>query len=269
MKRRKHFEHWSFWKTAATTIAFAAVLTSCGDDGSQGAASAVVSVAVAGNFAAPQADLARRFEAATDIRIETSIGATGQLYAQIVNGAPFDVFLAADTARPSRLEEDGFAIPDTRFTYAVGRLVLYAPSWDSVGVAAEELRSRDIRHLAIANPHTAPYGVAALEVLRNWDLEDEYETRIVRGENVGQAFQFVESGAAEAAFIALSQVVDRDERTYLIVSRELHRPIRQDAVLLQRMDPNPHASAYLEFLRSEVGKQVITGFGYSVPEVQH
>jgi len=267
MKMGSHSEHRSFRTTAASAIVLAAVLSSCGRDASQDTAPAVVSVAVAGNFAAPQAELAHRFQAATGIRVETSVGATGQLYAQIVNGAPFDVFLAADTTRPSRLEQDGLAITGTRFTYAVGKLVLYAPSWDSVGDVEELLKSRDIRHLAIANPHIAPYGVAALEALRKWDLADEFETRIVRGENVGQAFQFVETGAAEAGFIALSQVVDREERSYSIVPGDLYQPIRQDAVLLRRGESNPQARDYLEFLRSEVGKHVITRFGYAVPEV--
>jgi molybdate transport system substrate-binding protein len=223
-------------------------------------------VAVAGNFAAPQAQLANRFESATGVRIETSIGSTGQLYAQIVNGAPFDVFLAADTVRPSRLEEEDLAVRGSRFTYAVGRLALYAPSWDSVRSADHELRNRDIRHLAIANPHTAPYGAAAIEVLQRLELENDYTERIVRGENVGQAFQFVESGAADAGFIALSQVFGRDPRVYQLVPAELHKPIRQDAVLLLYGQTNLHALEYLEFLRGEEGGRVITEFGYSIPE---
>jgi molybdate transport system substrate-binding protein len=164
------------------------------------------------------------------------------------------------------LEEQRLAVPATRFTYAIGRLVLYAPSWGAVGDGERGLRTRDIRHLAIANPHTAPYGAAALEVLHAWRLQDEYEARIVRGENVGQAFQFIESGASEAGFVALSQVVNKDSASYWIVPDRLHDSIRQDAVLLRHGETNDHARQYLAFLRSEEGRRVIEGYGYSLPE---
>jgi molybdate transport system substrate-binding protein len=221
---------------------------------------------VAGNFAAPYAELERVFETSSGIEVEASIGSTGQLYSQILNGAPFDVFLAADTLRPRLLEDEGFAVSGTRITYAIGRLVLFAPSWDSVRSGDVELRSREIQNLAIANPHTAPYGAAAIEVLQNLEIEHEFADRIVRGENVGQAFQFVESGAAEAGFIALSQVIGREPRSYWIVSDELHRPIRQDAVLILRREVNPAARSYLDFLRSREAERLISGFGYSIAQ---
>jgi len=222
-------------------------------------------VAVAGNFAAPQAELADSFRTATGVEIETSLGATGQLYAQIVNGAPFDIFLAADTVRPQLLEEQNATVPDSRFTYAVGRLVLYASTWDSVAVGDLQLGSRPIRHLALANPQTAPYGAAAVAVLQHFGLMDEYADRIVRGENVGQAFQFVESGAAEAGFVALSQVFDRAARHYWLVPDSLHAPILQDGVLLRLGQTNPHAQQYLDFIRGETGRRVIASFGYALP----
>lgn len=251
---------WAFLAAALCIL-----LSACGHNESLRDVPSEISVAVAGNFAAPQADLARRFEAATGVRVETSLGATGQLYAQIVNGAPFDVFLAADTARPSRLEAEGVAIPGSRFTYAIGRLVLYAPSRDSLRTAEEELRSSSLEHLAIANPETAPYGAAAVEVLQRWRLGAQLENRIVTGENVGQAFQFVEARAADAGFVALSQVVGVGTDDYWLIPEQLHQSIRQAAVLLKHGRSNPHARAYLEFLRSDEGKRVIAEFGYSLP----
>ncbi len=156
----------------------------------------LVRAAVAANFATTHEKLVRMFEAETGITVETSLGATGYLYAQIVNGAPYDVFLAADVERPRRLEAEGYAVHGTRFPYALGRLALHAPQWDSLRSGDGELRARQYRHLAIANPRTAPYGSAAREVIERWGLWDSLEPLIVRGENVGQAFQFVESGAA-------------------------------------------------------------------------
>lgn len=263
----------TFWKTltrrlgwiAHGTIVACLLLSSCGQDGTSGESSTVLRVAVAGNFANPQAELAAVFESSTGIEVETSLGATGQLYAQILNGAPFDIFLAADTRRPELLSENGIAVDGTRFTYAIGRLVLYAPTWDSVRAGDLELRSRTIQHLAIANPQTAPYGAAAVEVLEHWGLDEDYRARIVRGENIPQAFQFVESGASEAGFVALSHVLERDRRNYWIVPDSLHARIRQDAVLLQHGKSNPFARDYLEFLQSEAGKRVIGRFGYSLP----
>jgi molybdate transport system substrate-binding protein len=240
-------------------------LSSCAQDRAPGQEQSVVRVAVAGNFAAPQTELALRFEAATGVEVETSIGATGQLYAQIVHGAPFDIFLAADTVRPSLLEEEDLTAPGSRFTYAIGRMALYAPTWDSVRAGAGELRSRSIQHLAIANPQTAPYGAAAVEVLQHWGLDNDFADLIVRGENVGQALQFVESGASEAGLVALSQIFSRATRHYAVISEQLHQPICQDAVLLRSGQSNPHALAYLEFLQSEEGRRVITDFGYSLP----
>ncbi len=243
-------------------IAFA---SSCGQGRADRGSTGVVRVAVAGNFAAPHEELARRFRAASGFEVETSIGSTGQLYAQIVNGAPYDVFLAADVDRPQRLAAGLLAGPESRFTYAVGRLALYAPTWDSVGSPEDELRTRRFAHLAIANPATAPYGAAAQSVLTRWGLWREFESRIVRAENVAQAFQFVESGAAEVGFVARSQVTDRDARHYAVLPSDWHQPIRQDAVLLRPGAGNPAARAFLRFLQSDEGREVITSFGYERP----
>jgi molybdate transport system substrate-binding protein len=233
-------------------------------DGGEGGRS-LVRVAVAANFAATHQGLVREFELETGIVVETSVGATGYLYAQVANGAPYDVFLAADVDRPRRLEAEGLAVRGTRFTYALGRLALYAPQWDSVRAGDSELRTRPYRHLAIANPRTAPYGSAAREVIERWSLWNRLEPLIVRGENVGQAFQFVESGAAEVGFVALSQVLDRDRHSYWIVPDSLYTSIRQDAVLLRHGEGNVGAEAFLRFLQSDEGRQVIATTGYRLP----
>ncbi len=224
-----------------------------------------VRVAVAGNFAAPLSELVRRFGESTGIPIEASIGATGQLYTQIENGAPFHVFLAADDERPRLLEASGRAVRGSRFPYGIGRLVLYAPSWDSVSAGDAELRRRTVRHLAIANPRTAPYGLAARETLVQWGLWDTLQSRIIRGENVGQAFQFVESRAAEAGLVALSQVVDRERHRYWVVPSGLHDPIRQSAVLLRHGASHPGARAFVEFLQGDEARGILAEFGYALP----
>jgi molybdate transport system substrate-binding protein len=223
-------------------------------------------VAVAGNFAAPFEVLAEQFTATSGVKVNVSIGSTGQFYAQIGNGAPFDVFLAADAARPERLETDGLTVPGTRFTYAVGRLAYYAPTRDSVRDAEFELLNHPVRHLAVANPQTAPYGAAAREVLTQWGLWDKLHPVMVRGANVAQTFQFVESGAAEAGFVALSQVIQKDEKRYWIVPASHHIPIQQDAVLLASGADNPGARRLLDFLRSDGAREVIASFGYGVRE---
>ncbi len=239
-------------------------LIACGP-ASDSASRNLVRVAVAGNFIGAATEVARRFEAATGIQAEFSAGATGQLYAQAANGAPFDIFLAADEARPRRLEAAGHAVSGTRFTYAVGRIVVYAPGWDSVGTGAVEFATRPIETVAIADPTTAPYGAVAWKLLETWGALDRLEGKIVTGTSVSQAFQFVASGAAEVGLVSLSQVVDRDASRYWIVPADLHAPIRQDGVLLVYGQNNPHARAFIEFLGSDEARQVITDFGYIVP----
>ncbi len=250
--------HRSLWWTIA-----AVGLVACGSS-NDSAPRNLVRVAVAGNFFGPATEIARRFEATTGIPTELSVGATGRLYAQAANGAPFDVFLAADEARPRQLEAAGHAVPGTRFTYAVGRIVLYAPGWSSVGTGAVEFATRLIETVAIADPTTAPYGAVAWELLETWGA-DRLEGKIVTGTSVSQAFQFVASGAAEVGLVSLSQVLDRDASRYWIVPNDLHAPIRQDGVLLVYGENNPRARAFIDFLTSEEARQVITDFGYIVP----
>jgi molybdate transport system substrate-binding protein len=224
----------------------------------------VVDVAVAANFLGVQQELARRFTRDTGFQVRTSVGSTGQLYAQIANGAPFDIFLAADTVRPVRLERAGLTVVGSRFVYARGRLVLYAPGLDSVRAGGEDLRSGGYEHVAIANPRTAPYGAAAEQVLARLGLTQRVTPHLVIAENVAQAYQFVESGAAELGFVALSQVIHARPSTYWIVPATDHAPIRQDAVLLKHGADNAGARRYLAFLEGSVARGVIRSYGYDV-----
>jgi molybdate transport system substrate-binding protein len=221
-----------------------------------------VHVAVAANFADAQTRLASLFTAGSGHRIVASAGSSGQLYAQVRNGAPFDIFLSADTVRTAQLERDSLTVPRSRFVYAVGRLVLYGPGLDSVRSGGADLRDGQPTALAIANPVTAPYGAAAVQVLVRMGRLQALEGRLVRGESIAQAFQFVESRAAPLGFVALSQVRDKAAHTYWLVPAEYHDPIAQEAVLLRRGQSNPAALAYVAFLKGDVARRVIESFGY-------
>jgi len=225
-------------------------------------------IAVAANFAAPAARIGAAFAAASGHRIEVVTGSTGKLYAQIANGAPFDVLLAADDKTPARLAQEGRATSDTRFTYAVGRLVLWSARPGIVGDGGNVLKTDAFRHLAVANPRLAPYGRAAAETLAALGLGEALRPRLVVGENIAQAHQFVASGNAEIGFVALSQVV-RDgaiaSGSGWIVPDSLHAPIRQDAILLAHGAGNPTATAFLDWLRGSEARQTIRSFGYDLP----
>ena len=183
-------------------------LAGCGVPDEDAGGGARVLVAVAANFSRTHAELSRRFEARTGVRVEVSVGSTGQLYAQIANGAPFDVFLAADRLRPRLLEEAELILPGTRFTYATGRLALFGPGLDPVRVDGLDLTDPRVVNVALANPRSAPYGAAAAAVLDRLGLTPLLTPRLVRGESVSQVLQFVRSGAAELGFVALAQVID-------------------------------------------------------------
>jgi molybdate transport system substrate-binding protein len=224
-----------------------------------------LSVAVAANFSATQEALAARFTELTGTPVVASVGSTGQLFAQIQNGAPFHVFLSADQARPEQLEASGLAVQGSRFSYAEGRLVLYGPGLDSVRAVGVDLRDRREARVAIANPQTAPYGAAAMAVLERLGLTSTLAPRIVQGESIAQADQFVRSGSAELGFVALSQVIGESANKYWLVPRELHAPILQDAVLLVAGRAHLDAQVYLDFLRSAEGRRIIEAAGYSIP----
>lgn len=227
--------------------------TSCG--------AAEVKVAVAGNFVAAAEDLAQAFKAQTGDDLILSSGATGALYAQISQGAPFEVFLAADDERPQQAIQEGFGVGGTVFTYALGMLVLYSPTLD-LSSGKRLLQSGTFEHLAIADPRTAPYGAAAESVLRMLGIYDAVAPKLVVGESVAQALLFVASGSAEIGFVALSQVIAEPEERRWLVPAELHPPIRQDAVLLRPGEGNPAAAAFLRFLRGEQAQAILAKHGY-------
>jgi molybdate transport system substrate-binding protein len=219
------------------------------------------SVAVAANFTAAAEQLAEAFKAQTGDQVTLSFGASGGLYTQISQGAPFDVFLSADAARPARAVADGFGIDGSVFTYALGALALYSTSLD-VADGEAVLAEGAFSKLAIADPQTAPYGQAAIETLSRLNLLDAVAPKFVTGENVSQALQFVQSGNAELGLVAASQVIGKDH--VWIVPGELHEPIRQDAVLLKSGAANKAAVGFLDFLRSDAAAAVIEEAGYSV-----
>ncbi len=234
---------------------------------SQSASAEEVQLAVAANFTAPMQKIATEFEKDSGHKARLMFGATGKFYAQISNGAPFEVLLSADDETPARLERDGLAVAGSRFTYATGRLVLWSAREGYVDDKGDVLKKGDFRHLSIANPKTAPYGAAAIQTLSKLGLLPALEPRFVQGENIAQTHSFIVSGNAELGFIALSQVF-RDGRlgsgSAWIVPANLHEPIRQDAVLLAKGQSNPAAAALLKYLKGDKARSIIKSFGYEL-----
>ena len=230
---------------------------------------AEATVAVATNFLLPLRSLAGEFAARTGHSLRISSGSTGQIFAQIMNGAPYDVFLSADAARPERLEEAGLTIPGARRTYALGRIVLWSADPGRVDAGgAEALATLGNGKIALANPEVAPYGVASQETLERLGFWEPFQDRLVRGINVGQVFQFIGTGNAAMGFIAKSQLAARPEGregSVWVVPAGLHGPIRQDMVLLKRAAGNAAAFAFLDFLAEPDILARIEGFGYSAP----
>jgi len=228
-----------------------------------------VAVAVAANFIGPMQALAAAFEQETGHKTVVSSGSTGQFYAQIKNGAPFDVFLAADSATPAKLEAEGHTVSGSRFTYAIGTVVLWSKKEGFVD--GEVLKKGSFAYLAIADPEKAPYGAAAVETLKKLGVFDTLKSKFVTGNNIAQAHQFVETGNAELGFVALSQVYKDGKLTGgsgWIVPDNLHEPINQDAVLLARGKDNPAASALLQYLKGPKAAAVIESFGYRLHREQ-
>ena len=228
-----------------------------------------LTVAVASNFTPVLKTLSARFESATGHDVRISSASTGKLYAQIVNGAPFDVLLAADSRRPELLETASLAIAGSRFTYAIGQLVLWSRD---PGVLSndciKELGKPDVGRIAIANPETAPYGAAARETMIKLDAWDRLRNQVVRGENVAQALQFVATGNASLGFVAAAQLGAGSLPQATCVWRVpqyFHSAIEQQAVLLKRAGENDVAAKFLDFLRGPVARQVISEHGYTLP----
>ncbi len=225
-----------------------------------------VQVAVASNFVPPFREIAAEFEKSTGHNVLVSAGSSGKFYAQVKNGAPFDVFFSADDERPKLLEQEGLAVKGSRFTYAVGRLVLWSPD-PSLVKGEQTLRIAVFKHLAMANPKTAPYGLAAMQAMVKLGVWEGLQTRIVQGENIGQTIGFIESGNAELGFVALSQALDpvlKGKGSRWDIPTTLHDPIAQDVVLLMKGQSNPAAKALMEFVRSPGAKTVIGRYGYEV-----
>ena len=224
-----------------------------------------VTVAVAANFTAPMQKIAEAFAQDTGHKAVLAFGATGKFYAQIKNGAPFQVLLAADNETPAKLEKEGFAVAGTRFTYATGRLVLWSAQPGLVDDKGDVLRTSQDGKVALADPKLAPYGAAAIETMTRLGLLERLQPRFVQGENIGQAYQFVATGNAPMGFVALSQVmVDGriDKGSAWVVPAKLHAPILQDAVLLNPGKDNPAALALTRYLRSGKARAIILSYGY-------
>lgn len=224
-------------------------------------------VAVAANFSEAIDELKARFETATPHRLRIVYGSTGRLYAQVVNGAPHDILLAADQAHPRRLVSEGLAVAGSRFTYATGRLALWSMDPERIASGADALSSGEFRALAVSNPDLAPYGAAAHQVLEKLGLHERLRERIVTGQNVGQAHAMVATSSAELGFVALSHVIGRRDGaagSHWEVPDDLHDPIRQDAVLLLRGKSNPAARAFVAYLRSREARALIVRYGYRV-----
>jgi molybdate transport system substrate-binding protein len=249
-----------------------------------------VRVAVAANFTAPMQKIAAMFEAETGHKAVLSYGATGKFYAQIRNGAPFDVLLAADDTTPARLEQEGQGSggQDSRYTYAIGRLVLWSKQPGLVDAEGEVLKEAlkdaltatlqgtqkgrsKFDKIALADPRLAPYGAAAVETMTALGLLDALRPKFVQGESIGQAYQFVATGNAPLGFVALSQVWAPDDKGGQLkegsvwrVPAHLHQPIRQDVILLKRGRGNEAAAALLRYLKGAKARAVIASFGYGL-----
>jgi molybdate transport system substrate-binding protein len=226
-----------------------------------------VSVAVAANFTAPMQKIAAEFEKETGHKVLTSSGATGKFYAQIRNGAPFEVLLSADDETPAKLVKEGAAIGGSQFTYAIGKLVLWSAKPGFVDSAGEVLKKGRFNHIALANPKVAPYGAAAVDTMKALGVHDSLQPKFVQGENIAQTHQFVVTGNAELGFVALSQVLkdgNIDGSSWTVPSN-LYNPIRQDAVLLAKGKDKSAAIALLNYLKGEMAQTVIKSFGYALP----
>lgn len=227
-----------------------------------------VKVAVAANFTAPMKLIAEAFAKDTGHTATAAFGSSGKFYAQIQNGAPFEVFISADEATPAKLEAEGLTKAGSGFTYAIGTLVLWSADPDLIKDGPKVLGRNQFRKLAIANPKTAPYGAAAVAVMKALAVDQMLAPKLVQGENIAQTYQFVSTGNAELGFVALSQVF-KDGKisagSAWIVPAEMHDPIRQDAVILKNGENNAAATAFMDYLKGDKAQDIIRSFGYQIP----
>ena len=241
----------------AAVLALAAVATHADE----------VQVAVAANFTAPIQAIAADFEKDTGHTLIAAYGATGQFYTQIKNGAPFEVFLSADDTTPQKLESEGETVKGSRFTYAVGTLALWSATVGYVDAQGEVLKGNAFKHLSIANPKTAPYGLAATQVLARQGLTEKVKDKLVEGQNITQAYQFVSTGNAELGFVALSQIYKDGKLasgSAWIVPAALHDPIKQDAVILNKGKDSAAAKALVDYLKGPKAAAIIKSYGYEL-----
>jgi molybdate transport system substrate-binding protein len=226
---------------------------------------AEISVAVAANFSSVLKDIAVEFQKDTGHQLAITPGATGKFYAQISNGAPFDVFLSADDETPRKLAQEGKAIAASQFTYAIGRLALWSPSPDLVDKSADILKTDKFKYIAIANAKVAPYGQAAVQTMQKLGVLTKIEPRIVQGESIAQTYQFVSTGNAQLGFVALSQILENGKikaGSAWIVPEEMHEQLKQDAVVLQSCKHMSACQALMEYLKSEKAKKMMASYGY-------
>jgi len=225
------------------------------------ASAADVQVAVAANFTEPAKEIAAAFQARTGHHAILSFGSSGQFYTQITQGAPFEVFLSADPDRPKRIEQEGLGVPGSRFTYAIGQLVLWSKT-PGLAVGPGVLSRGGFNKLSIADPAAAPYGVAAVQTMTKLGVYAKLAPKIVKGASITQAYQFVQSGAAELGFVALSQVISDRSGSRWAVPASLHAPIDQQAILLWKGDKDAAARAFLQFLKGPEALAIIRRYGY-------
>ncbi len=226
-------------------------------------------IAVASNFTKPMTEIAAEFEKSTDHSAKLAFGSSGKFVSQLKNGAPFEVFLSADDEKPLKLEQAGLAVPRSRFTYALGTLVLWSAKPGYVDDQGKILATGDFKHLALADPKLAPYGAAAMEVLKGLNLQSKLQPLLVQGENISQAYQFVSTGNAELGFVAFSQVIDNGKivgGSGWLIPSDLYKPIRQDAILMKTGAENPAALALMDFLKSPAASAIIEKYGYGLPK---
>jgi molybdate transport system substrate-binding protein len=231
----------------------------------QPVSAAEINVAVAANFTEAAKEISAAFEKKTGDKVLLSFGSSGQFYTQITQDAPFQVFLSADQERPEKAVVEGFAVPDSRFTYAVGKLALWSRDAKRV-TGADTLKQGAFSKIAIANPAAAPYGAAAIETMKVLNVYDALQPKIVQGNNIAQTFQFIDTGNAELGFVALSQVIERSEGSRWLVAGNLYAPIKQDAVLLKKGASNEAAKAFMSFLKGPEAAAIEAKFGYGTPE---
>lgn len=245
------------WQAGASLLVFVVLLFV----GQGKALGAETRAAVAANFTAAAKELGDSFTRETGHRVRFSFGSTGQLYTQMVHGAPYDLFLAADQARPKLAVDTGLAVPDSRFTYALGRIALYT-SQSGSSTNESTLHNTGFQKLAIANPATAPYGAAAIEALRALSLYDQLVDKLVYGTNIAQTFQFIHSGSADYGIVALAQAKTYSSGSHWIIPANLHAPIAQDAVLLKSGSKNTAALTFLDFLQGPTALALLEKYGY-------